>query len=227
MASLRLTFLGKPATYATLWVLAFLGGALPPLIAHANGSQITGSEKWQDGSVTANTYTNNFFGLSYTFPPGWYVDKEITINKNEKANKFREDQAQGGSQESDYQPSNTLLTISAQQNDPTCNYCPPRAPSITLSAAPLAKSDRTALEIQNEFKLRYAGRRDLRVILGPADVVINGQHFSRMDTTNGRTFYGDAITILPGYRLEFSIEATSAEDLTRLYKTLNGLTLKH
>jgi len=40
------------------------------------------------GSVSGNEYTNDFFGMTYTFPKTWLVDRAAMDEKNASAKKF-------------------------------------------------------------------------------------------------------------------------------------------
>lgn len=181
------------------------------------------------GSVSGNVYTNEFFGMTYRFPQGWFVDKTETDQYNASTEKFRTSQTGNGN--STVRPSYTLLIVSRVSEGARCENCPvehEHGPRITLSVGSLTDSGQaqTANDIQSTFKRRFDGKGKYRVVRGPTTCSYNGEMFSCMDATNGATYQGDAITIRKHYRIEFQMFADSPEQLEDLYKTLDTLQFK-
>ena len=183
------------------------------------------------GSVTGNEYTNESLGMTYVFPKGWFVDTAAMAAANEVLKKYVASHDQSG-RFKDYQGS-TWLMVSESPEQIDCDNCSPirtftPGPSIILSGSAMDASDehKTDVDIQNAVKGQLEGRGGFHVVRGPTEFFVSGQSFSRMDTTNGLLYRGDAIAIRNHVRVEFQFVAQTAEQLESLYKTLNTLQFK-
>lgn len=181
------------------------------------------------GSVSGNVYTNESFGITYTFPKNWVVDKSALSRQTSSEQKVYASQPQtdGSTPHGSY----TLLMVSKLPEEiiqcKDCSSIGVHSPNIILSvsSAPASAEVQTASDIQNKIKQMFDGK-GIRFVKGPTLCSFNGQTFSRMDTTNGIAHSGDAITIRNHYTIEFRLFADTAEQLEDLYATLNTLQLK-
>ena len=180
------------------------------------------------GSVSRNQYTNDFFGMTYTFPKTWFVDRAAMDEKNASAKKFFA--SQSGDHSAVHQ-SYTLLMVSRSPEEIRCEGCSSirvLGPRIMLSAGTLTSAgrDQTAADIQDAGRRLFDGRPGYQVIRGPAVWSSGNQTFSRMDAKVGAGYEGDAIVVRQGYWIEFKISADTPEQLEELYDTLNSLKFK-
>jgi hypothetical protein len=180
------------------------------------------------GSVSGNEYTNDFFGMTYTFPKTWLVDRAAMDEKNASAKKFFA--SQSGDHSAVHQ-SYTLLMVSRSPEEIRCEGCSSirvLGPRIMLSAGTLTSAgrDQTAADIQDAGRRLFDGRPGYQVIRGPAVWSSGNQTFSRMDAKVGAGYEGDAIVVRQGYWIEFKISADTPEQLEELYDTLNSLQFK-
>jgi hypothetical protein len=218
----------KPATkwrfLVALFVLAIaytVAGQALALVAFQNPPDL--------GSVSRNVYTNDSFGITYTFPQGWVVDKTALSHQTTSEENFHASQPQtdGSAPHGSY----TLLMVSKLPEEiihcKDCSSTRVHGPKIVLSVGLVSASDelQTASDIQNKFKQMFDGK-GTRFVNGPTPCSFNGQTFSRMDSTNGVAYSGDAITIRNHYTIEFRLSADTPEQLEDLYATLNTLQLK-
>ena len=181
------------------------------------------------GSVSGNEYTNDFFGMTYTFPKTWLVDRAAMDEKNASAKKFFA--SQPNSDQSAVHQSYTLLMVSRSPEETRCEGCSSirvLGPRIMLSVGTLTPAGRvqTAADIQDAGRRLFDGRPGYQVLRGPAASLFGSQTFSRMDAKVGAGYEGDAIEVRQGYCIEFMISAYTPEQLEELYDTLNSLKFK-
>jgi hypothetical protein len=181
------------------------------------------------GSVSGNVYTNDSFGITYTFPQGWVVDKTALSHQTTSEEKFHASQPQTDGSEP--HGSYTLLMVSKLPEEiihcKDCSSTRVHNPRIILSVSLVPASDelQTASDIHNKIKQMFDGK-GTRFVNGPTPCSFNGLTFSRMDSTNGIAHNGDALTIRSHYMIEFSFFADAPEQLEDLYATLNTVQLK-
>jgi hypothetical protein len=216
---------------ATKW--GFLVALFVFAIAYTVAGQALAQVAFQNppdlGSVSGNVYTNDSFGITYTFPQGWVVDKTALSHQATSEEKFRASQPQtdGSALHGSY----TLLMVSKIPEEiihcKDCSSTRVHNPNIILSVGvvPASSELQTASDIQNKFKQMFDGK-GLRFVNGPTPCSFNGHNFSRTDTTTGVVYQGDALAIHNHYTIEFRLFADTPEQLEDLYATLNTLQLK-
>jgi hypothetical protein len=216
---------------ATKW--GFLAALFVFAIAYTVAGRALAQATFQNppdlGSVSGNVYTNDSFGITYTFPQGWVVDKTTLSHQTTSEEKFHASQSQtdGSALHGSY----TLLMVSKLPEEiihcKDCSSTRVHNPRIILSVSLVPASDeaQTASDIQNRIKQMFDGKGN-RFVNGPTPCSFNGQTFSRMDAATGVAYSGDAITIRNHDQIEFSFFADTPEQLEDLYATLNTLHLK-
>lgn len=218
----------KPAKKGRFLVALFVFAIACTVAGHAL-AQVAVQNPPDLGSVSGNIYTNDSFGITYTFPQGWVVDKTALSHQTTSEEKFHATQPQtdGLTLRGSY----TLLMVSKLPEEiihcRDCSSTRVHNPNIILSVGvvPASGELQTASDIQNKFKQMFDGK-GLRFVNGPTPCSFNGHNFSRTDTTTGVAYQGDALAIHNHYTIEFRLFADTPEQLEDLYATLNTLQLK-
>ncbi len=199
--------------------------------AQTRPSKITPQTMPDLGSISGNVYTDDFFGITYTFPEGWSVDTTVMDQENASTRRFLSNQNNGN--EADPAVRNEtyqLLMVSKFPEEIRCGKCSSvrvHGPSIRLSAGRITTPDKyqTPADLQNWVKSHFSDKGYFSVVREPSNVSFGGQVFSRMDVRDA-SFRGDAMAFRNGYWIEFQITADNAEELDAMFQTLNSLRFK-
>jgi Flp pilus assembly protein TadD len=199
--------------------------------AHPDGPTATTSEtpgpKPEDGNVSGNIYTNNFFGFRYQYPNGWSVlSKEAARGMIEV----------GGNMISTGDPTEQDLKNVGKRNGHTLFFAmeayrasqPLSGRSIVVSAIDLKSVPTTAEAYVKAFVQRFNQEGGALEAKGtPAEVTKGGREFWRQQflihTATGTLISEQFATTEKAYLLLFGFSATSAEGLSDVEKTLDSL----
>jgi hypothetical protein len=211
----------------------------PALVLQSNGNGAVATEEGtlqpEDGSISGNVYTNDFFEFTFEFPRGWFVQTDGT-------KKSIEESGTGTASRGDLGEKGILdpLTIGTHRLLHLLQYpigasAPVNQEILILggdvSCAPgLDTGEKILLGLKVELARRYSNF-DFEVIHEPVNVTLGGKVFSRMDTRmdspNGISLYQTyASTVLNGYALIFVLDAGKPKRLDDLFQTLNTLQFK-
>jgi TonB family protein len=176
----------------------------------------------EDGSVSGNVYTNDFFEFTFEFPRGWFVETVGAANKGRPGeNGIFDPQVIG---------THTLLKLFQHPIGASVPVNPEILVLVNdVSCSPeLETGEKVLLGLKVEFARRYS---NFRVIHEPKNVTLGGKGFSRMDTSidshDGISLYQSYVsTVLNGYALIFALDAGRPEGLDNLVQTLNTLHFK-
>ncbi len=211
----------------------------PGLVLQLNGNAAvateTGIHQPEDGSISGNVYTNDFFEFTFEFPMGWFVQADgtktsieepgtATANKGNFGDKGNLDSLTSGPhsllhllQHPIGTPSRVNPEIMIVAKDVSCSPSPETGEKVLLS-------------LKVELARRYS-HFNFEVIHEPTNVTLGGKVFSRMDASmdllNGISLYQAYIsTVLNGYALIFVLDAGKPDRLDDLFQTLNTLKFK-
>ncbi len=187
----------------------------------------------EDGSISGNVYTNDFFEFTFEFPKGWFVQtdgtkKSIVESGTEAANKGSP--GEKGILDPRIPGSHTLLSLFQHPIGASAAV----NPWILVLADDVSCSPgmETGKEYLLSLKMEIAQRfLNFKLIHEPTDVTLGGKVFSRMDVSidsqNGNKVYQSyASTMLNGYALSFVLAAGKPKQLDVLVQTLNTLQFK-
>lgn len=196
-------------------------------------------EAWR---VEENVYNNDFYGLRYEFPKGWFVDKTVMENDvNQKKQHARRPDPKDPTYGVwlDIQCNHLLLEVSRDSEK-----IPGAGGLVGIPHIVLEVSDVVFPKNIKSGKERLNSRKETlnetsQIVREPADYLFDGQLFSRMDLTEallpltdragkvlspGRIVYkAEIVGVRNGYWIEFDLAAGSPQDLEDLFQTLNSL----
>jgi hypothetical protein len=200
-------------------------------------------EAWR---IEENVYNNDFYGLRYEFPKGWFIDKALMEND---ANQKKQHASRPDPKDPmygvwlDIQCGHLLLAVS--RDDWKTTGGEDRGMGIThillnVSDVVFRHNITTAKDLLNSRKESL--RETSQVVREPADYVFDGQLFSRMDlketalpvmerggkirSPGGTVYEAEIIGVRNGYWIEFDFAADSLQELEELFQTLDSLQFK-
>jgi hypothetical protein len=195
-------------------------------------------EAWR---VEENVYSNDFYGLRFEFPKGWFVDKAVMEHD---ANQKKQHASRPDPKDPTYgvwldiQCNHLLLAVSRDPEIPGAGR-PVGVPHIVLEVSDVVfpRDIKSAKEWLNSRRESLAETSE--VVREPADYLFDGQLFSRMDvreallpltdrtgkvlSPGGIVYIAEIVGVRNGYWIEFDLTASSPEDLEDLFQTLNSL----
>jgi len=211
----------------------------PPLVLQSSGNAAVKTEAGrfqpEDGSISGNVYTNDFFEFTFEFPRGWFVQTDGTKTSIEESGTGIENKVDlGGKGNLDSLTSGThsLLHLLQHPTDASTRVNPQiliLAKDVSCSPGP-ETGEKILLDLKLELARRNS-RFNFEVIHEPTNVTLGGRVFSRMDAStgspNGISLYQAYVsTVLNGYALIFVLDAGKPERLDDLFPTLNTLQFK-
>jgi hypothetical protein len=211
----------------------------PAVVLQSNGNAAvkTGAGIFQpeDGSISGNVYTNNFFEFTFEFPRGWLVQTDgtkISIEESGTATANMGDLGGRGDLDSLTGGSHLLLHLLQHPIGTSSRVNPGLlivAKDVSCSSG-AETGEKILLALKAELARRNS-RFDFAVMHEPTNVILGGRVFSRMDASmdspNGISLYqGYVSTVLNGYALIFVLDSGKPERLDDLFQTLNTLQFK-
>ena len=187
----------------------------------------------EDGSISGNVYTNDFFEFTFEFPKGWFVQSN-GANKSLVESGTKAMDKGGPGEKGIFDPqvigSHALLNL---LQHPIGASAPVNSEILVVaqdvSCTPgLETGENVLLGLKMELARRYS---NFMVIHEPKNVTLGGKVFSRMDTSmdahNGTSLYQSYVSsVLNGYALVFVLDAGKSKRLDDLFQTLNTLQFK-
>jgi tetratricopeptide (TPR) repeat protein len=206
----------------------------PKLQAAANPSAVAApAEKApgarpDDGSVSQNVYTNNFFGFSYEFPKGWTVlssSASRAVVEMGSAMLATSDPTQQDVKQVVQRISYPLLFVmaSAPKNQPLT------VSTIQMSALAIGPSAHLSPDtLLNGIAAKLRGARtDIQVVRPPEKISISGREFWRAETAipvNGGTSYNaQFVTLDKGYALLLILTAADQDTLGQMEQSVQTI----
>jgi hypothetical protein len=185
---LRRDLEGEIMKLATTWgtLAGLVVFAIACAVARGTVAQVAFQNPPDLGSVSGNVYTNESFGITYTFPQGWVVDKTALSRQTSSEQKSYASQPQtdGSTPHGSY----TLLMVSKLPEEiiqcEDCSSIRVHSPKIILSVgiAPASAEVQTPSDIQNKIKQMFDGE-GIRFVHGPhaplfqrTDLLADGCH---------------------------------------------------
>jgi len=189
----------------------------------------------EDGSISGNVYTNEFFEFSFEFPSGWSVQTDgpkRSIGESGTGTANKGDLGEKGILDPLTSGTHSLLHLLQHPIGASARVNPEiliLAKDVSCSTSPVT-GEKVLLDLKVELARRYS-RFNFEVIHEPMNVTLGGKVFSRMDASmdspNGISLYqGYVSTVLNGYALIFVLDAGKSERLDDLVQTLNTLRFK-
>ena len=191
------------------------------------GNTVSGS-KLEDGDVSENVYTNEFFGFTYEFPKGW-----VSLS-SEAARAVMEI---GGAFISTGDPTEADVRKAAETKGHSLLYIvegrvgnqPISMKSVMVNVFDLG----TGPGLTPESFLKYAGQRfkqtgvPMNLNEEPQQIMIGGRSFWKEDftvqTTTGTVYGSQFVTINRGYLLMFSLGGPDLPSLRNIEKSLETI----
>jgi hypothetical protein len=198
----------------------------------------------EGGRIDGNVYINDYYGLRYEFPKGWFVDKErldyVANQKKQHGSQPNPEEKQAYAIWLMTQCHHQLLEVS---RDPEKHPWPGAvhigSPSITLNINDRALWNDLKGSPESSNAATQPPDKSLEIIRGPADYVFDGQLFSRKDVketlgshpdsktkplTPAKVIYTSSVSgTRNDYVILFNIVAESPEQLEELFNTLSSL----
>lgn len=211
----------------------------PPLVLQSSGNAAVKTEAGisqpEDGLISGNVYTNDFFEFTFEFPKGWFVQTDGTKTSIEEPGTGTADKGDlGGKGNLDSLTSGThsLLHLLQHPIGASALVNPGiliLAKDVSCSPSPVT-GEKVLLSFKVELARRYS-RFNFEVLREPKNVALGGKVFSRMDTSmdslSGTSLYQAYVsTVLNGYALIFVLDERKRERLDDLFQTLNTLQFK-
>ena len=209
----------------------------PALVLQSNGNAAVATETGilqpEDGSISGNVYTNDFFEFTFEFPSGWFVQTDGTkesVGESGRGTANKGDLGEKGILDPLTIGTHPLLHLLQHPIGASAPVNPEiliLAGDVSCSAG-LDTGEKILLGLKMELARHYS---NFQVIHEPMNVTLGGKVFSRMDarmdSPNGISLYQTyASTVLNGYALVFVLDAGKPKRLDDLFQTLNTLQFK-
>jgi len=199
----------------------------------------------EGGRVEENVYTNDFYGLRYEFPKGWYVDEGAIQSGADQKKKHAsppEDKVAYVVWR-EVQCNHQLLVVSRDlETHPWPGASVVGIPSVRLNINDLPTREDVKTPHNSTNVATEPRDEDPQIVWGPTDYVLDGQLFSRTDwkvtllplfdqtartLTPGRVIFRASVAgVRNGHSLLFLIHAESPQQLEDLFQTLQSLHFK-
>ena len=171
------------------------------LTALAQAPAEKSANPFDEGFVSGNTYSNDYFEFSFTFPEDLEVNDEFMAGHQDADRRaFVLLALERHSAEQGYKD---MLVVMADRNT---------NPAVTTGAQYLAANAHPHFQ-QDGFEAVNAGR----------DLTISGHAFARVDYHKGDVYQSLVATIWRGYALVFNVAAPSSEAVDKLLASLDTL----
>lgn len=182
-----------------------------------------------DGSVSANVYTNRFFGFSFEFPQGWTVVKEDAAKAIAKLGGTllaRADPVlQDVTQASERITYTLLVVIEGMASEQALSTRMIEIIASDMRSQPDLKSGKDFLEFSATMYKQLG--LPMRIVGSPQELPLGGRKFWKADLTvrmtNGSHHAVQVATMEKGYLLQFLLASPDAAGLDEILKTMQSL----